>query len=1716
MLLVNLFYKNLCPMLRPLTVALLLCLFLTDTNAQYVQTGLPLRDTTVAGVDLQAHDISMSADGNTAVAGYPNSSYSRGGFAIYDRNGNNWNEVFSYYNTGTQRAMGTFADISGDGNTAIVCGANGVYWIYVRQGNTWQLQHTSSGNTGQNPAISYDGNTIILGNKVWVRNNNQWTLESSINQGNSGGFSSVISADGNTAIINRIVSVRQGNTWVQQGAQLVPHIPLYPDVTISSYSFSVLSGDGNTYILGFSGLGSDQLAVFKRTGNVWIQETLLNSSYPGGSDLAISYTGDKLLFAARSGGGFRTKAGKTYLLYWQRTQYTWSAPVISYGDTIQGSYSPIITMRAAMDSSGTQVLVANRFSDSFYGGLRYYTANGPNWQQQGADIFNSQAKGFSWQGNSVTISNDGSTMASAGVKDGYGAVWTYTRNGNKWMQQGQPVTCPEAPDRDRHFAEAGTKCIALSGDGNTMAITAVTDEVYLTYQGQEPLSFGAVYMFNRTAGVWQFSQKITIPNDTTYKWLNGGIVKLSNDGKTLLASSSDKGAWIFTSTSGTWQLQQNLPNLPNADTYQADLSGDGNTAIMVQEVGSSAGRVYVYKRTGTTWQLQQGPILPPNTSQPNFFPVYTVLSNDGKCFGISDIYSSPDKIYLYKDSAGLWVRYGNTCDSTCGSSSITGSGAFCLSSTGDTVYSTVSTNLSVGSIAVDVYVKSGNKWVYVYRATPAENMLPIVATGYLSALGASVAVSGDLKHLALGYPYMDGASGGIYTFIGSNLSVTGTTTNAACPTIANGKVRINVTGGVAPVNIAWSTGAANVDSISNLAVGTYYVTVTDGDNIEVVRQYVINATQTMQLQNAVTNYSCSGNTGNIAASISGGAPPYSFVWSTSPAQTNDTVFNLPAGTYSFTVTDSVGCTYTDSAVLNPNIYWSSLTANQPDCTNNNGSAFMQVHGGTAPYTYSWSNGDTTATINTLAPGTYYVTATDGNACAVTDSVILTPFCVNILQGHLFFDDNNNCVQDSGELNATNYNLYADGLTYYTYGNTDAQGNYSIMVPTPGAFTVKIGNWSNCSFNVCAGGTYPLPVSFSGIGDTITGADFALVDTTYDLTVFTQSDLFNPGFASNVDIQYYNTSGNVVPGSSIDVTYDSLLTFNSAIPAHTIHNPATRTITFNVGNVGPTDTSQHLKLNFTLAAGTNVQNLVLLNCNISPTQSDCNIDNNELEGWIRVAGAYDPNAKESSTDGRIGFADSAIDYTIHFQNTGNDTTHFIVVTDTLPDFLDPASVQTMSTSHTPYTFRLSGEGIVEWRFDPIYLPDSTTDEPNSHGYVTFRTRITNSPPVNTRLENKAHIYFDYNEPIVTNTVTDTVVCIVNGATKQASICTNQTYDFNGRILTTAGTYKTAYRSRFNCDSIVTLVLFVNNSANPSLQLNTAICEGESYSFYGSNLLASGTYTASLPATIGCDTIVTLNLLVYDTAGPVSSASICKGESYLFDGNNLTASGTYFTRLQGAGGCDSVVTLHLQVLDTTASSLSAVICNGESYQFDGNSLTTSGTYSMRLQNTNGCDSTVVLNLSVTSLEVTATFNHDTLSASGGDNYTWINCANGNMVSTESSFNPTYSGSYAAIGSASGCIDTSNCVSVLVIGITETTANVISVHPNPFNNTTTITFSNNIQQYDIELYDLTGRIIATYKKQNTPTFILQRNNIAAGVYTLKIISNGNVLDTRKLVVE
>jgi uncharacterized protein YceK len=218
------------------------------------------------------------------------------------------------------------------------------------------------------------------------------------------------------------------------------------------------------------------------------------------------------------------------------------------------------------------------------------------------------------------------------------------------------------------------------------------------------------------------------------------------------------------------------------------------------------------------------------------------------------------------------------------------------------------------------------------------------------------------------------------------------------------------------------------------------------------------------------------------------------------------------------------------------------------------------------------------------------------------------------------------------------------------------------------------------------------------------------------------------------------------------------------------------------------------------------------------------------------------------------------------------------------------------------------------------------------------------------------------------------------TDAATICDGDSYIFGTQTLTTVGVYTETFTSVSGCDSIVELTLTVNPTYNETDA--ATICVGDSYTFGTQTLTTSGVYTETFTLVQGCDSIVELTLTVNPTYNETDAATICDGDSYTFGTQTLTTSGVYSETFTSVQGCDSLVELTLNVVTSFNETTTATICDGDSYTFGTQTLTTAGVYSETFISVTGCDSLVELTLSV----VTSFNETDVATICDGDSYTF----------------------------------------------------------------------------------------------------------------------------------
>ncbi|MFN8301487.1 MAG: T9SS type A sorting domain-containing protein [Saprospiraceae bacterium] len=477
----------------------------------------------------------------------------------------------------------------------------------------------------------------------------------------------------------------------------------------------------------------------------------------------------------------------------------------------------------------------------------------------------------------------------------------------------------------------------------------------------------------------------------------------------------------------------------------------------------------------------------------------------------------------------------------------------------------------------------------------------------------------------------------------------------------------------------------------------------------------------------------------------------------------------------------------------------------------------------------------------------------------------SPF--NTLQGHIFWDQNSNCVKDPDETNTPPIFMVkavdSAGEAFYQLVQS-IDGEY-VMAVSEGEYALSVlplsGNaalWAACDTPV---------VTVTGPNQTVQAPDIALQSGTVCpvLDVSIGSGLIRRCNTTVYNVQYCNYGNQIAYGAYLDITYDSTLIFQSSdfpVSAQTINS-----LHYELGNILPGDCAA-FRILLGVPCTSTLGDIVCAEAHIFP-DTICHAADNSWDGsnlevsalctgssaefkiintgsdmtdatdyviiedqiilmtgniqlngaadsvitipnpdghsfYLRtrqrpghpvggepsaalnacggtggpnlalqlpfdnpapaiathcdeVIGSYDPNDKRGFP---LGWQEEhyiepgqPIDYTIRFQNTGNDTAFLVVIRDTLSEMLDIASLRPGSSSH-PYELEFEGNAL-KFIFPDILLPDSTVNEPASHGFVRFQINPRSDLPSGALVENDAAIYFDYNEPVITNTCFHTV-------------------------------------------------------------------------------------------------------------------------------------------------------------------------------------------------------------------------------------------------------------------------------------------------------------------------------------------------------------------------
>lgn len=247
--------------------------------------------------------------------------------------------------------------------------------------------------------------------------------------------------------------------------------------------------------------------------------------------------------------------------------------------------------------------------------------------------------------------------------------------------------------------------------------------------------------------------------------------------------------------------------------------------------------------------------------------------------------------------------------------------------------------------------------------------------------------------------------------------------------------------------------------------------------------------------------------------------------------------------------------------------------------------------------------------------------------------------------------------------------------------------------------------------------------------------------------------FRPGFQTKIFISAANQGCHSVDGT-IRLALDPALQFLSAMPPPDAIEGDTLIWQRNQWNFDQPFLSN---IDVQLPAGVPLGSTVRLYGRVE-TDDEALLTNNEQVLESIVIGSFDPNDISASPPGvceeQAILPVEKLTYTVRFQNTGTASAIRVRILDTLPAMLDLESLRILAHSHAISVERID-TNVLAFVFDDIFLPDSFSNEAASHGFVQFELALKNDVPLGTAVENRAAIYFDFNEPVITNTVSRTI-------------------------------------------------------------------------------------------------------------------------------------------------------------------------------------------------------------------------------------------------------------------------------------------------------------------------------------------------------------------------
>jgi len=918
----------------------------------------------------------------------------------------------------------------------------------------------------------------------------------------------------------------------------------------------------------------------------------------------------------------------------------------------------------------------------------------------------------------------------------------------------------------------------------------------------------------------------------------------------------------------------------------------------------------------------------------------------------------------------------------------------------------------------------------------------------------------------------------------SQLSYSYIQTNVTACGLTDGFINTSILGGIQPYTFTWSSGDTTED-ISNLSAGQYTLIVTDSNNCSIFDTLIITQPSNNLLVSATTsnynNYqiSCNGGTDSISSTTSGGTPGYTYLWS--DGQITPTAYNLSAGNYTLTVTDTNSCDYTISVILDePILLNNNIVSTNVLCNgSSDGSISVNVSGGVPNYNTNWGG---ISNPNILSISTYIITTTDSNNCIASDTILITQ--PDLLSGSIMITSNYNGedVSCNGSGDGSAMASMLGGTPPYNYLWSSGGTAYMEDSLAAGTYSLIITDSNNCVTTLNATLSQPnaLQLNLTASNGSCNGSCDGLISAS--ISGGTPTYAYNWSNNDNAPI-----TDSLCTGTYNLVIFDAngCLISDSAI----INQPSILTITSDsITNVS--------------YFGTNT-------------------------GFIYASVAGGNGGYSYSWTGPNGFSSVIEDLDSLFIGTYLLTTTDSLGCSTTMQFIvdGPAGYPLIVQSDSVVNVSCNGlcDGvisIVAEGGDSSYIYAWTS----SNGFTSSLQNISNLCPGVYDLQlsdssgNIFNTSYQISEPntLSISITTDSASCF--GSTGLATVypiggTPSYTYlwssgELNQSASLLAGMYTVLVSDTNNCTISDTLVIGQADSMVVNTSTTNATCFGLNNASISINITAGGQAPFSYSNDNGV-TFQTVNtffnlatgtytMLIMDNNNCIASAwdSVSQPQELVFT--------IFSTDATCYGYCDATATLNISggtpfYTEDWGGLNQMALCEG--------------LVNISVTDSNGCIATnsVTINEPVP-LIVNISQNGNILDAGAGfATYQWLddnlNPING---ATSQQFTPPTTGEYSVlVTDANGCSATSFSIMFIADGITELNT-ILNIYPNPTKDKLNIQY----QGFEISsllILDVSGNIVFQKNdiKPNENNLQLSLNQLPKGMYILQLISEEKIIN-------